>query len=158
MRQHYGSTAGRTMRSVTLPNQELLPEVAGILAAGSRVTLRAKGNSMLPFIRGGKDSVVLKKSGSYRVGDVVLAEIADKQYILHRVMKVEGERVTLMGDGILAQTEECLLGDIHGRVIAILRQGREYDCNSGGLRFAARAWGRLLPVRRYLLAIYRRLT
>jgi hypothetical protein len=43
------------MRSVTLPNEVMLPEVAKMLSEGKQVTIKAKGNSMLPFIVGGRD-------------------------------------------------------------------------------------------------------
>lgn len=145
------------MRTVTLPNEELLPEIARMLAEGNMVTLRAKGNSMLPFIVGGKDSVVLQKKDTFAIGDIVLAEVAPQVFVLHRIVNIEGEVVILMGDGNLQGTEECNKNNICGQVIAIIHNGKEIDCNSKGERRKARIWKRLLPMRRYLLAIYRRI-
>ncbi len=146
------------MRSVTLSNEILLPEVAKLLSEGSEVTIRAKGNSMLPFIKGDRDSVVLKKEEVYRMGDIVLAEISPKLFVLHRIIKISEGKVALMGDGNISKTEECLLDNIYGRAIAIIRKGRLVDCNSKTSLRSARVWGRLLPLRRYILAIYTRLT
>lgn len=145
------------MRSVTLPNDVMLPEVAKMLSEGKQVTIRAKGNSMLPFIRGGADSVVLEKKEAYVVGDIVLAEIRPRQFVLHRFLKLEGDRMILMGDGNLSGTEECTRDKVLGRAVTIIHRGKQIDCTSKKERCKARVWGALLPVRRYLLAIYRRI-
>ena len=62
---------------------------------------------MLPFIRGGHESVVLTRPGEIRVGDVVLAHIDGRRYVLHRVMEVSPERIVLMGDGNIRGQEVC---------------------------------------------------
>lgn len=48
-------------------------EVSRMLQGGNSVTLRAKGNSMLPFIMEERDTVVLQKAEAFAVGSVVLA-------------------------------------------------------------------------------------
>src|SRR5690554_653456 len=145
------------MRSVTIPTDELMREVVKLLAENQQVTIKAKGNSMLPFIAGGKDSVVLLKEATYRKGDIVLAEIAKSSFVLHRIMSINDEGVTLMGDGNVSGVEKCRNNAIHGRAIAIIRKEKRVDCTRKWERFKARAWAALLPVRRYLLAIYRRI-
>lgn len=145
------------MRTITLPNEELLPEVAKMLSEGNLVTVRAKGDSMLPFIMGGRDSVVLQKKEKYKVGDIVMAEIAPKLFVLHRILKIDGTQIALMGDGNQQGIEECRKEDIHGHAISIIHKGKQIDCNSKRERRKARIWRGLLPVRRYLLAIYRRI-
>ncbi|RNC64562.1 S24/S26 family peptidase [Proteiniphilum sp. X52] len=145
------------MRSVTLSNEVMLPEVARMLSEGKQVTIRAKGNSMLPFIVGGKDSVVLEGKGLYGVGDIVLAEIRPKLFVLHRILKIDDEQVTLMGDGNISGMEQCRRENICGRVITIIHKGRQIDCDSKKSHRKARLWKSLLPVRRYLLGIYRRI-
>ncbi|WP_026327369.1 S24/S26 family peptidase [Proteiniphilum acetatigenes] len=145
------------MRSVTLSNEIMLPEVARMLSEGKHVTIRAKGNSMLPFIVGGKDSVVLEGKGLYSVGDIVLAEIRPKLFVLHRILKIDDEQVTLMGDGNISGMEQCRKENICGRAITIIHKGKQIDCNSKKAHRKARLWRNLLPVRRYLLGIYRRI-
>ncbi len=139
------------MRTITLPNEALLPEIVALLADGKRVTLKVKGNSMRPFIIGGRDSVALQKEEKYRSGDVVLAELSQDRFVLHRIIKIKGNAVVLMGDDNLAGTEKCWLSAVHGRVVFIIRGGRQVKCGSGCI------WRRLLPVRKYLLAICRRI-
>ena len=61
-----------------LANEILFPEVAALLEEGHTVTLKAKGTSMMPFIVGGRDSVVLQKADRVAVGDIVLARLDDR--------------------------------------------------------------------------------
>lgn len=145
------------MRSVTLSNEIMLPEVAKMLSEGKQVTIKAKGNSMLPFIVGDRDSVVLEKREVYNIGDIVLAEIGSKQFVLHRILKMDNEQVTLMGDGNISGIEQCRRENICGQVITIIHKGKQIDCNSKKAHRKARLWRNLLPVRRYLLGIYRRI-
>ncbi|MCR5571710.1 MAG: S24/S26 family peptidase [Bacteroidales bacterium] len=144
--------SGEEVRRRELPNEVLLPEVAALLAAGSDVTLLTKGNSMLPFIRGGRDSVRLRKFPAVAPGDIVLARLPAGNYVLHRVLRADGGALTLMGDGNVRGTESCRAEDVAGTVVAVVRpDGRERAPGR------ARAWKALRPLRRYLLAAYRRL-
>ncbi|MEA4917642.1 S24/S26 family peptidase [Proteiniphilum sp.] len=145
------------MKTVTLPNEKLLAEVAMLLSEGRSITLRAKGNSMLPFIVGERDSVVLQKNGRVHPGDIVLAEITPRQFVLHRVIRVKYGHIILMGDGNLSGTEECREKNVHGRVVAVIRNGRYIACDENSEQVKVLIWHLLLPVRRILLAIYRRI-
>lgn len=56
------------------------------------------GTSMLPLLEKG-DLVVVRKTSSFKVGDVALYENLDlKRHVLHRVLRVDGDRYTLQGD------------------------------------------------------------
>lgn len=140
-----------------LPNSLLLGEVKKYVRQGSRVTIRTKGNSMLPFIRGDVDSVELSvPSAPYAEGDIVLAEVAPDHYILHRIWAIRGEQVLLMGDGNCRGREKCRLENLIAKVdYIVLPSERKKDPNTCFARFIARLWRLLLPVRRYLLFIRR---
>lgn len=141
----------------TVPNDVLMPEVERILRSGSKVTLRTKGGSMFPFIRGGQDSVVLEYDPLPHVGDIVLAHTPAGDYVLHRlVSKGAGEGFVLMGDGNVHVRELCAPDAVCGRVVAIMRGGRQVDPRSRREVLKARLWIALLPVRRWLLAFLRR--
>lgn len=146
------------MPKLVLPNDVLLPEVCGLLRQGLRVELMTRGNSMLPFIVGDRDSVVLVQTPAVGVGDIVLAQIHPGHFVLHRVRSIEDGVVTLQGDGNLRGTENCRIEDVCGTAVRILKPRREVDCNDARFRRRARRW-MALPyiVRRYYLAIYRRL-
>ncbi len=133
----------------TVPNNILLGEVASVLREGREAVIIPTGNSMLPFIRGGVDRVVLALRPDIAVGDIVLAKPGDR-YVLHRVIARDGDALTLMGDGNLAGMERCSAADVLGTVVEIIRpSGRRKAPGSG------RLWQTLKPVRRYLLALWR---
>lgn len=125
---------------------------------GREVILPVDGRSMLPFIVGGKDSVALYKPGALRKGDVVLAYTQEKGYVIHRIDSIGGDGLyALLGDGNLAQREHCQLSDIKAIATHVIKpDGKRKPLNAGWLRFAGKVWRLLLPIRRYLLWIYKK--
>jgi len=138
------------MDRLFVPNYVLLEDVASLLEEGREVVLAPRGNSMLPFIREGRDSVALRKLDGVKVGDIVLARLAGR-YVMHRVVAVEGEKLTLMGDGNVGLKEHCTVADVIGTVVWIVRGNKKFKPGRG------RLWRALCPLRRILLALYRRL-
>lgn len=132
-------------------NELLLEEAASLMDEGREVNFTPLGSSMLPFIRGGKDSVRLQKKASVEVGDIVLVRLPGPRYVLHRVIGIQGDGLTLMGDGNIAGTESCSRSDVMGTVVGIVKGKRTVVPGKG------RIWRLLKPVRRYLLGIYRRI-
>ena len=51
------------MEKMVVDNDLFFSDVLQVLEQGRRVTIPVKGFSMLPFIRGTKDLVVLEKAG-----------------------------------------------------------------------------------------------
>lgn len=139
-----------------LNNAQFFEEIDRMLQSGHSVTMRAKGNSMFPFIRSERDSVVLQRKQEITVGSIVLARLQNGSYVLHRVYRLEKEAVVLMGDGNLYATERCRRNEVVGGVTQIIRDGQQVDCTSRKERFKAWVWRKLLPVRRALLFVARR--
>ncbi len=139
------------MDKKVVANEVLLEDAAALMNEGREVTLKPLGCSMLPFIRGGRDSVRLKKMPDVAVGDMLLVRLEGPRYVLHRLIAVDGDRLTLMGDGNLAGTETCTKADVLGTLVAIERGSRVVKPGNGLW------WRRLKPFRRYILAIYRRI-
>lgn len=136
----------------------ILEEAIRLVGEGLSVTMPAKGKSMLPFIIGGKESVVMEKAAKVKRGDVVLAWVDDHRYVIHRIIDITDDQVTLMGDGNRAGKEHCLLTDIKARVTHVAdEQGHKRYLYTWWRIFGAKCWYILLPIRRYLLAIYRRI-
>ena len=131
-----------------IENDILLGEICILLSEGKRVKLRAKGNSMMPFIRGDEDTLILAPISALSKGDVVLARIKGKRYVIHRIIGLNDEKIILMGDGNLYETEECSRSDIYGKVEYIIRNHKEYDLSSSSSRFTAIVWRTLVPMRR----------
>ena len=131
-----------------------IEEALRLVQKGVTVTFPVTGQSMLPFIIGGKESVILHRPVLIDVGDVVLAWVDGNRYVVHRIIRIDGDRITLMGDGNVGVTEHCLLGDIKARVTHVVSaDNKERDLHNRWRMLAARLWYWVRPVRRYLLAI-----
>lgn len=102
---------------------------------------------MLPFFQSG--SVVRLRplaEGDLAPGHVVLGRTDAGSYVIHRILRVAGSRVVLLGDGNTLGTETIPRERIYGIV----------DC--GPLHLAlARVWSRMRPVRKYPLWLLRRI-
>lgn len=141
-----------------MTDTEIINEVERLINSGLSITLPVRGNSMVPFIAGGRDSVILEKPRLPKRGDVVLARLDGGRYVLHRIIRVDGERVTLMGDGNITGVEECTATDIKARTTHVVGpDGKKRDLYTLWRRMASRLWSGLCPVRTQILAIYRRL-
>lgn len=138
-----------------IANDILIPELARLLAEGKEVRFTPSGVSMRPFIEGDRDSVVLTALKTPpRRGDILLAQTqtlcGKTTYVLHRLIRIEGDTYVFQGDGNLAGEERCVLGDIIGRVARI-----ETPKGHRKLLTRGRVWFALRPVRKWLLKIYR---
>ena len=141
----------------TLPTNEIIAGVIKVLETVPRVVLPVKGTSMLPFIIGDVDSVELVKTDRVEVGDVILAWINGSRYVVHRVIKVDGDNVQLMGDGNLSGDEYCKISDVVAKAEYVVSpSGRRAYLYSPWRVRASRFWWKIKPLRRWILAVYRR--
>ena len=139
-----------------MTDNEIISEAIRLADEGVSVTFPIRGYSMLPFIIGDRESIILQKPGKPAVGDVVLAWVNGCRYVVHRIIRIQGNRVTLMGDGNLAGTEHCTLADVKALATHVVSHaGKRRYLYAGWRVRAARLWFRLLPVRRYLLWAYK---
>lgn len=141
-----------------ISDEIIIQEAIRLVNEGVSVTFPVKGSSMLPFIIGGRESVILQKPKDIKVGQVVLAWVDDTRYVVHRIICIEGEQVILMGDGNIRGTEHCSLNDIKALATHVVdANGKAHELYNRWRTRAARLWFYLLPIRRYILGIYRRL-
>lgn len=137
-----------------LPNEEFLPFVISELQSveGKTVTLPLRGRSMRPFLEDNRDKAILTITPDINTGDAVLAEISKGHFVLHRIVAIDGNLITLRGDGNL-NVEHCTLSDIRAKAIGFYRKGRNKADMTEGYKWRLYSWlwTRLFPIRRYLL-------
>lgn len=138
-------------------NADFIPEIIKLLDEGHTVTLLLRGYSMRPFLEDRRDKALLIKPKKPTIGMPVLAEVDEKHFVLHRIVKIKGENVVLRGDGNI-NVEHCKVSDIKGEAIGFYRKGRNKMDKTNGTKWIVYSaiWTLLLPIRRYLLAIMRR--
>ena len=147
-----------------IPNHILLGSARDAIKDGHTVTITVKGWSMRPFLEHLRDKVILDNPQGAKIGDAVLAEISSGHFVLHRIIDIKYtqqdkqlDEITLMGDGNIRGTEQCLRKDICGIVTHYIRPNRTILANDLNLIRNIRLWRRLLPIRRFLLIIYKAL-
>lgn len=142
-----------------LANKIFFAQVEEMLAEGREVQLLVKGHSMRPLLRSERDTVVLApyRGEQLHRSDIVLFRYRDR-HVLHRIVRIEGDRLTLEGDGNYRLQEHCTVADVVAIVRRVVRPGgRVIACESLRWHISSRTW-RLFPplIRRYLLAfLYR---
>lgn len=143
-----------------LANGPLLAQVRRLIREGHTVKLPVRGRSMRLFLEHERDVALLApvSPDAVSVRDVVLAEVAPDHYVLHRVIRREGDRLTLMGDGNIRGTERCLTTDVVAIATGFYRKGRTRpDLVTGRKwRIYSAVWLALKPFRRIILGLYRR--
>lgn len=138
-----------------LENEVFLPYVCELANEGHTVSIRARGYSMRPFIEHDRDVVVLGKAETFKVGDVALAEVSPGRFVLHRIDAIRGDKVRMRGDGNYPGVEYCQLKDLKAIMVQVLRKGKTWDVSGRVWMVYSRWWVKLLPIRRYLLALYK---
>ena len=135
------------MSSKSVANVATFSVVRDILLEGQAVKVAVKGQSMLPFfVSGATVSIRPITPSDFKVYNVVFAD-AGNHFVIHRIIGLEGDKVTLLGDGNIVGTESMTRDKVYGVV----------DCSALHL-LLARLWVALRPVRRFPLAIFRRIT
>lgn len=143
----------------TVANDVFFAWVEAELAEGRPVRFRLKGNSMFPLLRNGKDEITLEKcpNESLKPMDVVLFRYRGK-HVLHRIIRREGERLLIQGDGSMVAKEECTVDDVVGKVVQICRpSGKEIPVGSWQWTIPSRVWRGLGFLRIWLLRVAYRL-
>ena len=150
------------MEKMVIDNDTFFADVLQVLRQGKRVTIPVKGFSMLPFIRGGKDLVVLEQAGDVlKADDIVLFHIGPEdggRYVMHRILSIDGDEVDIMGDGVPYYHEHVRRDQILAKAVEIVRGGkRSVDPYTPGRLRMVHFWQWLRPLRRYILFAYRHL-
>lgn len=125
------------------------------IAQGNPVQFRLKGTSMFPLLKDGKDKVILHPCSADELSpmDVILFRYNGK-HLLHRILKIEGDKLIIQGDGSYIAKEQCTIKDVVGKVQTIIRpSGKSISVNSWRWKLPSRLWLSLTFIRTPLLRI-----
>ncbi len=135
----------------------VIAEAKRFIDEGKTVILPVNGRSMRPFIIGGKDKVEFAPlPAELQLGDVVMAKVKEGYPVVHRIVRIDGDQLTLEGDGNLGFQEHCHLRDVVAQGTYVIDgKGRKKSLTSPKARRNWKIWMRLKPLRRILLKIIR---
>ena len=143
-----------------LSNELFFAEVEQLISQGESVTITIKGNSMRPWLQNSKHKVIVRPLANsiLQRGDIALFRYKGK-HILHRVVKIENDKITFSGDGNIGIKEQASKDDVIALVESIITpSGRVIECNSNEWKTKSKLWLALPKfTRRIILGILRRL-
>ena len=129
---------------------ELMPLFREQWEAGASVRFSPRGTSMLPMLRQGLDTVTLSPlPETLKKYDLPLYQTEEGKYILHRIVSVEGETFTCMGDNLFVPEPGLRREHMLAVVTGFSRGEREHSVAEPGYRLYCRLWHYSRPLRRF---------
>ena len=147
-------------KSIIKDKKLMMQEIQKLISEGKTVSITAKGYSMNPFIRHMQDIITIGpwKDDDLKRGTAALVQTDSGNYVFHRIIRRDRETIILEGDGNVGLTEKATVNNVIGIMHGITRNGREYTSKSLLWKTYSFIWLLLGPLKRYPLAIWRKLT
>lgn len=112
------------------------------------------GDSMMPFIKQGRDVLVISRAeGRLKRYDVPLYKRDSGQYVLHRILKVRENDYVICGDNRWSKEYGITDRHIIGVLTGIIRDGREVPVTDRKYRIYVHLWCDFFPVRAFIIRI-----
>ena len=130
------------MEKVQVPNSQFFTLAKQLLQEGKKIEISVKGNSMCPFLFDGETVVVapVGVDSPLKKCDIILAETSTGQVMMHRIRKICPAGIRMKGDGNLYQSEQVSPEDVMGRVVTVVRKGKNICLYTPFRLFLARLW------------------
>ena len=143
------------IRKQYISAEDLFAEVQDVFQMDYEAEFTVTGNSMWPFMRHGRDQVVLQKCdvAQLRKMDIVLFKIEEK-YILHRITARKGDLIQTTGDKNCFRDPWVPASSVIGRVTKIKRKGKVLCLEKRRWKFLGAAWNLLFPIRTWVLKLW----
>ena len=119
-----------------------------------RIIYTNVGDSMMPYIKQGRDVLVISEvNGRLNKYDVPLYKRDSGQYVLHRILKVRENDYVICGDN--RWNKEYGITDRHiiGILTGVIRDGQEIPVTNRKYRISVHLWCDLFPVRAFILRV-----
>ena len=130
---------------------DIMPLLREQLACGRSVEFSPHGVSMLPMLREGRDSVILSAvSGRLKKYDIPLYQRADGAYVLHRIVRVEKDSYTCIGDNQFVYEQGVTDAQIVAVLTAYRKDGKYKSINTLAYRFYCRMRQASRPLRHFV--------
>ncbi len=136
--------------------EDLFAAVQDTVENGSKASFTVTGMSMWPLICHGRDQVVVEAVSPETIckGDIVLLHAGQSGYLLHRITKIENDKIQTTGDGNTFHdgffSKDCIIA----RVVVIKHPEREIDCSKWNWKLYGRVWMALYPIRPLLFKFW----
>lgn len=137
---------------------EYISMLCELTEQGAEVQLPVRGNSMAPFLIGGRDEVCFRKPDRpLHRGDIVLFRRKSGKYVLHRICRIQNGAYYLAGDAQRMLEGPIAEQQVVGLVTRAWRKGKWIGRESLLWQCFAHIWIWLLPLREGLMKGYGRI-
>ena len=135
---------------------EYLSVLKELVEEGREVRLKIAGESMVPFLREHRDEVFFRKPTEVlKKGDIVFYQREGGQFVMHRIQRVRPEGYYLVGDNQTVIEGPVAREQIFGLVTRVIRDGKKMEPGDFWWDFFEHVWIRIIPLRRFVMRVYR---
>ena len=135
---------------------EYLSVLKELVEEGREVRLKIAGESMVPFLREHRDEVFFRKPTEVlKKGDIVFYQRECGQFVMHRIQKVKPEGYFIIGDNQTVVEGPVAKEQVFGLVTRVIRDGKIMEPGDFWWDFFAHVWIRIIPLRRFVMRVYR---
>ena len=139
---------------IVSPDLIMEPLIA-LLEDAEVVPLVISGGSMTPFLVHRRDTVYLSKADRpLKRGDMVLYQRDNGRYVLHRVLRADGDAFTMIGDAQTQPEPGIRRDQIRAVVTAVRRKDKLLKKGNFWWDFFEKVWIRLVPIRPFIRNVY----
>lgn len=145
------------MKAVRVPMESLVQVILMQLETAKKASLTVTGYSMRPMLRQLKDSVILGPvDGKLKQGDIALYLRDNGRYVLHRVIRLNGDGYLFCGDN-QAELEPVRQDQLIAVVTGYTKNGQPRSLDRTGYRLYSFAMVKLFRLRKCYIWLRRRL-
>ena len=144
-------------RGVKVGISDIAPVIKETLKAGNNVRLIVTGTSMYPLLTPERDSVVVAPCDTIKKRDIAFFERVSGLLVMHRVVKAKKDGFYCVGDNQIVVEGPISYDNLLGKIILLVRNGKEIDVRSLRYRIYAWFWTLVRPFRRGVLAVRRKI-
>ncbi|MBP3384047.1 MAG: S24/S26 family peptidase [Firmicutes bacterium] len=138
-----------------VPPEQMMEPLLALLNETDCVPLVISGSSMSPFLAHSRDTVYLSRADRpLKRGDMILYQRDSGGYVLHRILSVEKDSFTLLGDAQTLPEPGIRPEQVRAYVKAVCRKGKLLQKGSFWWEFFEKVWIRMVPVRPVIIKIY----
>lgn len=141
-----------------ITTEDFLESILPLIEEGLTVPLKVSGGSMEPFLAHGRDTIhITKPQFPLKKGEMAFFKRNNGRIVMHRICKVKEDGYYFVGDAQTfiegPVTEKC----IFGVVSSVNRKGNTVSKNNFVFWFFAKVWINIIPLRPFIMKIYRTL-
>ena len=140
-----------------IPAETWFQAITPLLHDGHQFRICPQGQSMVPFLRGGRDEAVLSAPDEryqFKKNDIVLFKTSNGLHKLHRICHINKQGIYTLGDGNTLSEGPIQRDDVLAVADYIIRKGRIINNDNRRYLFLISIWRLIRPLRPFILRGY----